>query len=160
MMATPPLESHLKKDVDKFLKHQMQSGVLWYVKIHGSGWQRAGVPDFLLNVMGLFCAIELKRPGWRLGVRPAQERQIEFINRSHGNTAVCDSLEDVQAVVARLMDVAQAVRDAGLDVQAFRFVVPKQGPRVKAPKEQQDLRLRTAFIGEHSPGKPSRPKRS
>lgn len=35
----------------------------WWVKIHGSAFQQAGIPDILGCYTGLFIAIEVKCPG-------------------------------------------------------------------------------------------------
>lgn len=32
----------------------------WYFKVWGGGFQKSGIPDLILNVVGLFIAVELK----------------------------------------------------------------------------------------------------
>jgi hypothetical protein len=77
---------------------------IWYVKIHGGGvFQRVGLPDFILCLAGHFAVLELKRDMHKDGARPAQERQLRWIERAGGTAWVEDDLEVIRAkVLARL----------------------------------------------------------
>ena len=54
----------------------------WYYKAPGGRYGRKGVPDFLVNISGLFIAIEVKRIKGKL--TPFQENELNKINSSGG----------------------------------------------------------------------------
>lgn len=50
------LEKDFQNEVIKFLKKQN----IYYIKVWGGGFQRAGIPDLIICLKGKFIAIELK----------------------------------------------------------------------------------------------------
>jgi len=75
-------ESRFQSNVIRFLNEQ---GV-WVVNIWGGGYQRAGIPDLLCCVNGLFVAVELKTESGRTS--PLQDYNIEGIRKSNGHAIV------------------------------------------------------------------------
>jgi hypothetical protein len=86
-------EGNLKRRVDAYLKKRKQAvGDVWYFKVHGGPYQRAGVLDYLLCVRGLFVAIELKVD---TELSELQKRECRDIEQAGGRVAVCYTLDDV-----------------------------------------------------------------
>lgn len=50
------LERDFQKKVIKFLKDNN----IYYIKVWGGGYQKAGIPDLIICLKGKFIAIELK----------------------------------------------------------------------------------------------------
>lgn len=50
------LEKDFQNEVIKFLKQHN----IYYIKVWGGGFQRAGIPDLIVCLKGKFIAIELK----------------------------------------------------------------------------------------------------
>ncbi len=50
------LEKDFQNEVIKFLKRHN----IYYIKVWGGGFQRAGIPDLIICLKGKFIAIELK----------------------------------------------------------------------------------------------------
>lgn len=50
------LEKDFQSEVIKFLKKQN----IYYIKVWGGGFQKAGIPDLIICLKGKFLAIELK----------------------------------------------------------------------------------------------------
>lgn len=95
-------ERRLADRVEKFLT--AEPGV-WHLKIHGSGMQRNGIPDFLVCVAGRMAAIELKiHPNF---ASPIQAYELTRINAAGGHGRVCRSLEDVAALIDAVKSIDQ-----------------------------------------------------
>lgn len=71
-------EAQFQKKVTDFLTRQN----VYYVKVWGGGFQRAGIPDLLCNVNGFFVAVELKTEIGRTS--KLQDYNIERIRGSGG----------------------------------------------------------------------------
>lgn len=71
-------EAQFQKKVTDFLTRQN----VYYVKVWGGGFQRAGIPDLLCNVNGFFVAVELKTEVGRTS--KLQDYNIERIRESGG----------------------------------------------------------------------------
>ncbi len=71
-------EKQFETKVKKFLK----SHDIWFIKIWGGGFQRAGIPDIIACINGKFVAIELKGPTGK--PTPLQEYNIARINECNG----------------------------------------------------------------------------
>lgn len=90
-------EQQLTTRVSNRLKALRLAGEpLWYVKIHGGPYQRAGVPDFLICYCGVFLALELKNPDDPRDPSPAQRHELRLLDRAQAITGVCLSWEDVE----------------------------------------------------------------
>ena len=86
-------EATIQKNIARYLK---DLGA-WCFKVHGSPYQRAGVPDLLCCHKGRFYAFEVKRPGER--ATPIQAHELEQIRAAGGEAAVVTSVEDVRIFV-------------------------------------------------------------
>jgi len=54
----------------------------WYFKVWGGGFQKAGIPDLILNVKGFFMAVEVKAQHGRPS--DLQIKNIDLIKKSGG----------------------------------------------------------------------------
>lgn len=100
-MSKKTIEKHIENQIKRYLD---RLGV-WYMKVHGSMYQRAGVPDIIACVDGRFVGIEVKRPGGV--VSPLQQLNIDDINRSGGYAFVAYNVEDVQRKISELRNALQ-----------------------------------------------------
>jgi len=85
------LESTLSKKVNKYLKSLENC---WFMKIHGSIFQRAGVPDYIGCYKGIFWGIELK-----VGTNKTskiQDYMMLLMRSAGGRTIVCYDLIEVK----------------------------------------------------------------
>jgi Holliday junction resolvase len=72
----------------------------YVLKVHGSAWQRAGVPDLLCCVDGRFVGLELKvKPN---KPSPLQLHEISKIERSGGAAAVIYTTEELADFLSQL----------------------------------------------------------
>jgi len=92
-MATNP-ETRLTRLIERALKALPG---LWLAKIHGSGYQRAGIPDLLVCHEGRFIALEVKTESGV--VSPIQEHELRTIWEAGGYSAVVRSVDDALAAV-------------------------------------------------------------
>lgn len=99
------MSNKLEKHIENQIKRYLDRLGVWYMKVHGSMYQRAGVPDIIACVDGVFVGIEVKRPGGI--VSPLQQLNIDKINRSGGYAFVAYSVEDVQRKIAELRHALQ-----------------------------------------------------
>jgi hypothetical protein len=90
-------ESRTKAEIRAYLK---KVPGLWYCHVAGSGFGRAGVPDYLLCWHGRFIALEVKGPGGQPS--PWQVREIEAINKCGGDALVVRSVNDVDAALRKI----------------------------------------------------------
>ncbi len=91
-------ETTLKNKVSAYLK---TVPALWFFKVHGSWFQKMGIPDMIGCWQGRFFALELKIEG-NLPT-PIQSHTIQKIKEAGGIVGVCYTLEDVK----KLFEVAQ-----------------------------------------------------
>ena len=88
-----PTELDLKNEIHDRLKVCQKRGLrLWFVKIHGHGMQRPGIPDYLICLEGRFVAVELKRPGEN--PTPIQTLEMRAILAARGYATVAYSWQD------------------------------------------------------------------
>lgn len=72
---------------------------LWYYKVHGSRFARAGALDWLISIQGKLLALETKREDVKAEPSPAQEREIVWLERTGNDTFVSNDLDEVKALV-------------------------------------------------------------
>lgn len=96
-MSEHPSESAITAAIVRRLREHPET---WYVKTHGAGWGRIGVPDILACIAGRFLAIEVKRSGGRL--TRMQHHELEQIEAADGIVLVATCVEDVDACLADL----------------------------------------------------------
>lgn len=95
-MTKKTLEKHIENQIKKYL----DSIGCWHMKVHGSMYQKAGVPDILACINGRFVGIEVKRPGGI--VAPLQTWNINEIQKSGGVAFVAYSVEEVKTQLRQL----------------------------------------------------------
>lgn len=83
-------ESSIQRHIIQYLR----SLGAWVFKVHGSPYQRAGVPDLLCCHKGRFYAFEVKRPGE--GPTPIQAHELQQVQEAGGTATVVTSVADVQ----------------------------------------------------------------
>ena len=92
-------ETRLVNQMVRKLKALKRQGhPIWWLKIHGSPMQRAGVPDLLICFGGRFVAIEVKTPEGK--VTRLQKHTIEQIKAADGGTYVCRSVLALDEVLS------------------------------------------------------------
>lgn len=75
---------------------------IWWIKIHGSPIQVAGVPDLLICFHGLFVGLEIKATLGR--ATKLQVHRMAEIEQAGGTTEVVRSVEDVVEVLRTLKE--------------------------------------------------------
>ena len=73
--------------VTQIIKTLREYGGFW-IKIHGSPYQTAGIPDIVGCYNGRFIALEVKRPGYEKTTNSRQELIMERIRKAGGISAV------------------------------------------------------------------------
>jgi hypothetical protein len=97
-------ETKLKNSIRKYLDSLGRD--LWHFKVHGSGYQKAGVPDNVGCYLGHFFAIEAKAPG-EVPTKK-QEREMSLIRQAGGYARTVWSLDEVKEFMEELRDVGQS----------------------------------------------------
>jgi very-short-patch-repair endonuclease len=114
-------ESSLYDSITKRLKLRPR---LWYLKIHGSIFQRAGIPDYIGCDDGRFFAIEVKKPGEQ--PRKLQIVILDRIRAAGGVAGVARSADDFFYILdgGRLPDVCAESPIEGIFWQEAEWRVP------------------------------------
>ncbi len=99
---------------------------LWLFKVHGGPFQKAGIPDLVGCVDGLFFALEVKMPGET--PKPIQHAMITLIQISGGLAAYVDTVE---SAVSKIQDLVEAARR-----------LPKRSGRLRVEGEDRRSFLR------------------
>lgn len=94
-----------EKTIENQIKRYLDRLGIWYMKVHGSMYQKAGVPDIIACIDSVFVAIEIKRPGGK--VSALQQLNIDEINENGGYAFVAYSVEDVQRKITKLRHALQ-----------------------------------------------------
>lgn len=92
-------EKTIENQIKRYLDELASNGKAWHMKVHGSMYQKAGVPDIIACINGRFVGIEVKRPGGI--VSKLQEYHIEQINKAGGAAFVAYSVNDVKKNLRR-----------------------------------------------------------
>lgn len=100
-------ESRLSRDIQKALRLKGA----WCIKIHGSEYMPAGVPDIVGCYLGRFFAFETKLPEKRSNTSVVQERMMEKIRAAGGKAQVVCTVEEA---VNAMMTVKRSSRDSGI----------------------------------------------
>lgn len=108
-VAEPKNETQLTARIVRAIERNYPDA--WVLKVHGGGYQRVGVPDLLVCVMGKLIGIEVKhrKPGesfdhMRSRVTDVQWREIEKIRAAGGAANVADSEEAALAIIRGAID--------------------------------------------------------
>lgn len=106
-MTEPRNETQLTKRITDAVAKRYPA--IWQLKTHGSGYQRAGVPDLLLCVSGRLLAVEVKhrKPGESTAamlsrVSPRQHVELDALHRAGASTMVAWSVEQVMDRIEEL----------------------------------------------------------
>ena len=85
-----PAERSIVNSISRWLKSEK----IWHFKVHGSAFQRAGIPDIVGCCRGRFFGLEAKRPG----EKPSKIQQYEMkrLDNSGAFTAVVCSVADAK----------------------------------------------------------------
>lgn len=75
---------------------------IWIRKIHGGPYQRAGIPDLIGCLHGLFFAFEVKMPGEV--ATPLQLHTLREITRAAATARVISSVEEAERVLDLLQE--------------------------------------------------------
>ena len=83
----------------------------WYSKIWAGGLQKAGIPDILACVNGIFVAVELKADRGRLS--QIQKLNLEKINKSGGIAVVLypSGFEDFKKLIKELVECNSHIQE-------------------------------------------------
>jgi Holliday junction resolvase len=72
----------------------------FFFKVHGSGYQKSGIPDLIGCINGLFIGIEVKDPKNKsYGATELQLHIIELIKGAGGIAGVATSLEEAKELI-------------------------------------------------------------
>ena len=93
----------LERDVVAAIKKYLASlgSDVFFWKEHGGPYSSAGIPDIICCYKGHFLGLEVKLPSGRL--TELQKRAIEKINRAGGIACRVESVDDVRALIARIV---------------------------------------------------------
>jgi Holliday junction resolvase len=102
-MKKPPLETKVVKAILEFLNSR---GGFW-MKIHGSPFQVAGIPDIIGCYRGRFIAFEVKRSAEE---RPTklQVYQMKKITQAGGVARVIFTVDQAEALINRINELQEA----------------------------------------------------
>lgn len=92
-------EKTIENQIKRYLDKLENNGKAWHMKVHGSMFQKAGVPDIIACINGRFVGIEVKRPGGI--VSELQKYHIAKINKAGGAAFVAYSIDEVKAELRR-----------------------------------------------------------
>ncbi len=89
----------LKSLVDRYFERRARTrGDVWWLKVHGGPYQRAGVPDYLFCIGGRFGALEIKHPGEKNPKPdPRQQVELDHIAGAGGWTLVSNDIAEITA---------------------------------------------------------------
>lgn len=83
-----------EKSLENKIKKHLGSHGHYFVKVHGSLFQRVGIPDIIACINGKFVGIEVKNPNGNGRVSLVQEFNLDLIQKSDGYTLLTDNFSD------------------------------------------------------------------
>lgn len=83
-----------EKSLENKIKKHLGSHGHYFVKVHGSLFQRVGIPDIIACINGKFIGIEVKNPNGKGHVSKVQEFNLDLIQKSGGYTLLTDNFSD------------------------------------------------------------------
>ncbi|ENH96700.1 recombinase B [Gracilibacillus halophilus YIM-C55.5] len=90
-----------EKRIENQIKRYLDNIGAWHIKTHGSMFSKAGTPDIIACVKGLFVAIEVKRPDGGK-VSELQKYHIDAIEKAGGVAFVSRSVEETKQYLTKL----------------------------------------------------------
>lgn len=97
MEAAMTQEGKVKKEIKEFLDSLGQ--YCWYFSPQMTGYGRAGIPDIIGCLRGMFFAIEVKAPGKKTNVTPWQVKEILAVRNAIGLVCIADCVDDVKRML-------------------------------------------------------------
>lgn len=86
-----------EKNIENKIKNYLKQHDIYYFKVHGNGFMRAGIPDIVACINGKFVGIEVKRPGGKAS--PLQLINIENIIKNKGFAYIVYSFEEAKKII-------------------------------------------------------------
>lgn len=83
-----------EKQLENKIKKHLKANKHYFIKIHGSIFQRAGTPDIVACINGKFVGIELKNPNGKDKSTLLQNITLDMIQSSNGYTLLTNSYYD------------------------------------------------------------------
>lgn len=83
-----------EKSLENKIKKHLGSHGHYFVKVHGSLFQRVGIPDIIACINGKFVGIEVKNPNGKGKASKVQEFNLDLIQKSDGYTLLTDNFSD------------------------------------------------------------------
>ncbi len=96
-----------EKQLENKMKGYLKSKNIYHFKVHGNGFMRAGIPDLICCVKGLFVAIEVKRPDGKGKLSKLQEINIEQIQESGGIAIAFSSYEPFKILIDKIWNMGE-----------------------------------------------------
>lgn len=91
-------EGKVLSAIVRYLKSLKVAGVpIFYVKLHGSHMQRAGLPDLLIVYRGKMIAVEIKRPGGK--PTALQVHTLSEMALAGAYTSIATCVNDVRSAI-------------------------------------------------------------
>src|SRR3954469_2932720 len=118
-------ETRLQRTIQRALRREFKC---WLMKIHGSAFQMAGVPDLLICCEGLFFGIEVKMPKGK--VSDIQKEVMRNIKKAGGHCTVAITPQEAIDFVRRIL------------VKERRLLVTSKAPAKKSDR----LRLQSKSL--------------
>ena len=83
-----------EKSLEKKIKKHLGAHGHYFFKVHGSLFQRVGIPDIIACINGKFVGIEVKNPNGKGVASKVQEFNLDLIQKSGGYTLLTDNFSD------------------------------------------------------------------
>lgn len=92
-----------EKSITNAIIKELKAREFWTFKVHGSSFQRPGIPDILACKDGRLYAFEVKTARGR--VSKLQEHEMEKMRSVGATVGVVRSVEDVDTLIGKEMGV-------------------------------------------------------
>lgn len=94
------MSTQRESKLSRVIQTELRKYGAWCIKIHGSEFMPAGIPDILICYKGRFMAFETKLPEKRSNTSVMQERVMEKIRAAGGHAqVVCTVQEAINAMI-------------------------------------------------------------
>jgi hypothetical protein len=92
-------EQDMAKRFTEWLRRLSKREPIFYLKVHGSKWQRAGIADYWIILRGVSIQIEMKAPSQTPIGTPIQEKNLRDHAAAGGMSFVSNNLDACKAVI-------------------------------------------------------------
>ena len=92
-----------ERSIVNAISRRLKDRGVWHFKVHGSAYQRAGIPDIVGCCRGRFFAFEVKRPG----EDPTKIQRYEMMRLAESGAivGVARSVEDAEEKLKTILDI-------------------------------------------------------